>query len=123
MGALFRTMRTMAPEMLMDAFGAESGLLSQVAAGTDDAAFARPSPCLPWTVAELHAPCRDAVRAGEARSLQLSAAPGQRRTGPGMTAPPGACAREGVPWPMRRSPHGERRDMAPAGRYSMKAVI
>jgi uncharacterized protein (TIGR03083 family) len=53
MGALFRTMRTMAPEMLMDAFGAESGLLSQVAAGTDDAAFARPSPCLPWTVAEL----------------------------------------------------------------------
>ena len=43
----------MVPEMLMDAFGAESGRLSEVAAGTDDAAFARPSPCLPWTVAEL----------------------------------------------------------------------
>jgi hypothetical protein len=45
------------------------------------------------------------------------------RTRPGMTAPPGACAREGVPWPVRRSPHGERRNMAPAGRYSMKAVV
>jgi len=48
---------------------------------------------------------------------------GRRWPGPGMTAPPGACAREGVPWPARRSPHGERRSMAPAGRYSMKAVI
>ena len=47
---------------------------------------------------------------------------GVRGAGPGMTAPPGACAHEGVPWPVRRSPHGERRNMAPAGRYSMKAV-
>ena len=39
-----------------------------------------------------------------------------------MTAPPGAAAHEGVPWPVRRSPHGERHNMAPAGRYSMKAV-
>ena len=44
------------------------------------------------------------------------------RPGPGMTAPPGAAAHEGVPWPVRRSPHGERHNMAPAGRYSMKAV-
>src|SRR5579863_7524850 len=42
---------------------------------------------------------------------------------PYMTAPPGACAHEGVPWPVRWSPHGERRNMAPAGRYSMKAVV
>jgi hypothetical protein len=49
--------------------------------------------------------------------------PGQRRTEPDMTAPPGACAHEGVPLPVRRSPHGERRNMAPAGRYSMKAEI
>ncbi len=49
--------------------------------------------------------------------------PGRRRAGPDMTAPPGACAHEGVPWPVRRSPHGEKRIMAPAGRYSMKAVV
>jgi hypothetical protein len=49
--------------------------------------------------------------------------PGPRRTGPDMTAPPRACAREGVPWPVRRSPHSERRIMTPAERYSMKAVI
>jgi hypothetical protein len=45
-----------------------------------------------------------------------------RLPGPDKTAPPGASAHEGVPWPVRRSPHGERRNMAPAGRYSMKAV-
>ncbi len=38
------------------------------------------------------------------------------------TAPPRAGARGGASWPARRSPHGERRNMAPAGRYSMKAV-
>jgi hypothetical protein len=47
----------------------------------------------------------------------------RRGTRPDMTAPPGACAREGVPWPVRRPPHGERHIMAPAGRYSMKAVV
>jgi hypothetical protein len=41
----------------------------------------------------------------------------------GHDSAPAACAREGVPWPARRSPHGERRIMAPAGRYSMKAVV
>jgi len=33
-----------------------------------------------------------------------------------MTTPPGGSAHEGVPWPLRRSPHGERRNMAPAAR-------
>ena len=46
----------------------------------------------------------------------------RRWRAPDMTTPPGACAHEGAPWPVRRSPHGERRNMAPAGRYSMKAV-
>jgi hypothetical protein len=41
----------------------------------------------------------------------------------GHDSAPAACAREGVPWPARRSPHGEGRIMAPAGRYSMKAVV
>src|SRR6266545_2574314 len=39
--------------MIQEAFGAESGRLSEVAAGLDDAAFARPTRCDPWTVAEL----------------------------------------------------------------------
>jgi uncharacterized protein (TIGR03083 family) len=39
--------------LILEAFQAESGRLSEIAAGTDDAAFARPSPCTPWTVAEL----------------------------------------------------------------------
>ena len=43
--------------------------------------------------------------------------------GSGYDSAPGARAREGVPWPVRRSPHGERRIMAPARRYSMKAVV
>jgi uncharacterized protein (TIGR03083 family) len=43
----------MTPEMILEAFGAESARLSEVVAGADDAAFARPSPCAPWTVAEL----------------------------------------------------------------------
>jgi uncharacterized protein (TIGR03083 family) len=43
----------MAPEMILEAFGAESQCLLEVVAGADDAAFARPSPCAPWTVAEL----------------------------------------------------------------------
>jgi uncharacterized protein (TIGR03083 family) len=43
----------MTPEMILEAFGAESQRLSEVMAGTDDAAFARPSLCAPWTVAEL----------------------------------------------------------------------
>jgi hypothetical protein len=46
-----------------------------------------------------------------------------RPAGDGHDSAPGASAREGVPWPVRRSPHGERRIMAPAGRYSMKALI
>jgi uncharacterized protein (TIGR03083 family) len=43
----------MTPEMILEAFDAESRRLSEVVAGADDAAFARPSPCAPWTVAEL----------------------------------------------------------------------
>jgi uncharacterized protein (TIGR03083 family) len=39
--------------MILAAFGAESQRLSEVVAGADDAAFARPSPCAAWTVAEL----------------------------------------------------------------------
>ena len=37
----------------MQAFGAESGRLAQVAEGAGDAAFGRLSPCRPWTAAEL----------------------------------------------------------------------
>jgi uncharacterized protein (TIGR03083 family) len=43
----------MTPEMILKAFDAESQRLSEVMAGADNAAFARPSPCAPWTVAEL----------------------------------------------------------------------
>jgi uncharacterized protein (TIGR03083 family) len=43
----------MVPEMIHDAFGGESRRLSEVIAGLDDAAFARPTRCHPWTVAEL----------------------------------------------------------------------
>jgi Mycothiol maleylpyruvate isomerase N-terminal domain len=39
--------------MIHEAFGAEAQQLSLVLAGLDDAAFARPSACAPWTVAEL----------------------------------------------------------------------
>ena len=39
--------------MIQEAFGLESGRLSEVAASLDDAAFARPTRCEPWTVAEL----------------------------------------------------------------------
>ena len=39
--------------MILEAFGAESRRLSEVVAAADDAAFARPSPCFPWSVAEL----------------------------------------------------------------------
>ena len=43
----------MMPDMIHEAFGAEAGQLSQVLAGLGDAAFARPTACAPWTVAEL----------------------------------------------------------------------
>jgi uncharacterized protein (TIGR03083 family) len=46
-------MPVMTPRMILEAFGAESERLSEVVAGADDAAFARPTPCVPWTVAEL----------------------------------------------------------------------
>jgi uncharacterized protein (TIGR03083 family) len=46
-------MPVMTPEMILEAFGAESQVLSEVVAGTDDATFARPTLCAPWTVAEL----------------------------------------------------------------------
>ena len=43
----------MVPVRIQQAFGAESRRLSEVVAGLDDAAFARPTRCDPWTVAEL----------------------------------------------------------------------
>ena len=43
----------MMPDMIHEAFGAEAGQLSRVLAGLGDAAFARPTACAPWTVAEL----------------------------------------------------------------------
>jgi uncharacterized protein (TIGR03083 family) len=43
----------MMPDLIREAFGAEAGQLSRVLAGLDDAAFARPTACAPWTVAEL----------------------------------------------------------------------
>jgi uncharacterized protein (TIGR03083 family) len=43
----------MMPDMIHEAFGAEARQLSRVLAGLDDAAFARPTACAPWTVAEL----------------------------------------------------------------------
>ena len=46
-------MAAMTPEMVMGAFDAESRRLSEVAAGVDEASFARPSPCPPWTAGEL----------------------------------------------------------------------
>jgi Mycothiol maleylpyruvate isomerase N-terminal domain len=46
-------MTPVSPELTMQAFGAESGRLAQVAEGAGDAAFGRLSPCRPWTAAEL----------------------------------------------------------------------
>ena len=43
----------MRAERIVEAFGAESARLPEVAASLDDAAFARPTRCDPWTVAEL----------------------------------------------------------------------
>jgi uncharacterized protein (TIGR03083 family) len=46
-------MPTVSPQLIFEAFGAESERLAGVADGTDDAGFARPSPCVPWTAADL----------------------------------------------------------------------
>ena len=43
--------------------------------------------------------------------------------GPGHDDAPGSLCSRGRAVPVRRSPHGERHNMAPAGRYSMKAII
>ena len=43
----------MKPATIHEAFGAEGRQLSRVLAGLGDAAFARPTACAPWTVAEL----------------------------------------------------------------------
>jgi uncharacterized protein (TIGR03083 family) len=56
---------------IFEAFAAESQQLAVVAAETDDAGFARPSPCVPWTAAELLAH----VRGGMARLNGMLAAP------------------------------------------------
>jgi len=46
-------MMAMVPRTIMGALDAESRRLSEIAAGTDDASFARPSPCPPWTAGGL----------------------------------------------------------------------
>ncbi len=43
----------MASGMVVDAFRAEAERLSESVSGVDEASFARPSPCPPWTVGEL----------------------------------------------------------------------
>ena len=43
----------MMADLIHEAFGAEGRQLSRVLAGLDDVAFARPTACAPWTVAEL----------------------------------------------------------------------
>ena len=43
----------MMTDLIHEAFGAEGRRLSRVLARLDDAAFARPTACAPWTVAEL----------------------------------------------------------------------
>jgi uncharacterized protein (TIGR03083 family) len=47
------TVRIVASGAAVDAFGAEAGRLSEQVLGADEAAFARVSPCPPWSVAEL----------------------------------------------------------------------
>ncbi len=46
-------MTPVSPQLTIQAFGAESERLAEVAEGADDAAFGRLSPCVPWTAAEL----------------------------------------------------------------------
>jgi hypothetical protein len=43
----------MMPDMIHEALRAEGRQLSRILAGLDDVAFARPTACAPWTVAEL----------------------------------------------------------------------
>ncbi len=47
------TVQLMASGMVVDAFRAEAERLSESVSGVDEASFARPSPCPPWTVGEL----------------------------------------------------------------------
>jgi len=47
------TVRIVASGAVVDAFGAEAGRWSEQVLGADEAAFARVSPCPPWSVAEL----------------------------------------------------------------------
>ena len=68
----------MVPERIHEAFGAESRRLAEVVAGLDDAAFARPTRCDPWTVAELVCHVAMAVR----RLPGMLAAP--EPAGPGL---------------------------------------
>jgi uncharacterized protein (TIGR03083 family) len=56
-----RTLPVMTPDTIAAAFEAETGRLSEVVAGAGDAAFARPSPCAPWTAAELLCHIRMAI--------------------------------------------------------------
>jgi hypothetical protein len=46
-------MTPVSPQLSVQAFGAESDRLAEVAEGADDAAYGRLSPCAPWTAAEL----------------------------------------------------------------------
>lgn len=79
--------------LIMDALGAESGRLAEILAGIDEAAFARPSPCPPWTVAELAYHVRMTLgrlsamlAAPEPAGQNLVAAPGYYRAGQRFSA-------------------------------------
>jgi uncharacterized protein (TIGR03083 family) len=58
----------------VDAFGAEAERLSGVALAADEAAFSRPSPCPPWSVADLLYHVR--IGAGRIRDMLAQPEPG-----------------------------------------------
>ncbi len=78
---------------VFEAFAAESQQLAAVAAETDDAGFARPSPCAPWTAADLlyHVQMgmgrlAAMLAAPEPAGASLVPAPGYYRAGPRFSA-------------------------------------
>src|SRR5215831_17604814 len=79
-----------------------------------------------FLLAQLTAPLRSSTplftRRRPRRALRLPPVTLPHGTGGGHDSAPGSACSRGRAVPVRRSPHGERRDMAPAGRYSMKAV-
>ncbi len=105
----------MMPDMIHEAFGAEARQLSRVLAGLDDAAFARPTACDPWTVAELAYHVRMIVgRLPGMLAAPEPAGPGPRLRGRATTGRTGGSLRPRTPtgssprsagrrpWPARR---------------------